>query len=84
MDAGPPGHHEDVTYTAIAALPQVDAASAVAGLRGQLRRLAGVDSTVPDWATLRVLGPDEVVRDRGEVWYEWTAAVDARRVRPAR
>jgi hypothetical protein len=81
VDAGAAGHHSSVTYTAIAALRHVDAVSAVSELRGELRELAGVDRTVPDWATLRVVGPDEVVGDRGQVWYEWTAAVDAPRRR---
>lgn len=51
---------------------------AVSGLRGQLRLLAANDETVPDWTTLRVTGPDEVVGRHGIVWYEWRAAVDAR------
>lgn len=65
-----------MTYTATAALPYVDAARAVSGLRGQLRMLAQGDGAVPNWATLRVAGPDEVVGRYGVVWYEWTAAVD--------
>lgn len=65
-----------MTYTATAALPYVDADRAVSGLRGQLRMLADGDGAVPDWATLRVVGPDEVVGRHGVVWYEWTGAVD--------
>jgi hypothetical protein len=68
-----------VTYTATAALPYVDAPRAVSGLRGQLRILAQGEGAVPDWATLRVTGPDEVVGRHGVAWYEWTAAVDASR-----
>lgn len=38
--------------------------------------LAQDDGAVPDWATLRVAGPDEVVGRHGVVWHEWTAEVD--------
>lgn len=71
-----------MTYNATAALPYIDPERAVSGLRGQLRLLAGQDNTVPDWNTLRVFGPDEVVGQYGRVWYEWTAAVDAPDVSP--
>lgn len=67
-----------MTYTASAALPYFDAARAVSGVRGQLRLLAAADATAPDWDTLRVTGPDEVIGLHGRVWCEWTAAVDAR------
>lgn len=66
-----------MSYTATAALPYVDAARAVAGLRGELRLLAGRDGAVPDWRTLRIVGPSETVGRHGVVWYEWQAAVDA-------
>ena len=66
-----------MTYTAKAALPFPDAHQAVPGLRGQLRRLVTNDGRRPEWATLRVVGPVEVVGARGRVWYEWTATVDA-------
>jgi hypothetical protein len=59
------------------ALPYVDASRAVSGLRGQLRMLAQGDGAVPNWATLRVAGPDQVVGRHGVVWYEWSAEVDA-------
>lgn len=65
-----------MTYTVTATLPYVHAARAVSGLRGQLRMLAQNDGALPDWASLRVAGPDEVIGRHGVVWYEWTAAVD--------
>lgn len=74
----PAGHHRRVTYTATAALPYVDAARAVSGLRGQLRMLAQGDDANPDWDTLRVEGPAEVTGRHKVVWFEWTATVDAR------
>lgn len=69
-----------MTYTATAALPYVDAARAVSGLREQLRMLAHGDGAVPDWAAVHASGPEEVVGRHAVVWYEWTAAVDAREV----
>jgi hypothetical protein len=39
--------------------------------------LAQGDGAVPNWATLRVAGPDQVVGRHGVVWYEWSAEVDA-------
>jgi hypothetical protein len=71
-----------VTYNATAALPYIDPERAVSGLKGQLRLIAGQDNTVPDWNTLRVFGPDEVVGQHSRVWYEWTAAVDAQDAAP--
>lgn len=32
---------------------------------------------MPDWSTLGVAGPTQVMGARGIVWYEWTATVDA-------
>ena len=64
-------------YKAAAAVPYVDPARAVSELRGQLRVLAGIDGATPDWPTLRVDGPVEVIGVQGRVWYEWTATVAA-------
>jgi hypothetical protein len=76
--ARPAGHHRHVTYTATAALPYVDVARAVSGLRGQLRVLAQRDGAVPDWAALCVGRPAEVIGLHGVVWHEWSAAIDPR------
>jgi hypothetical protein len=66
-----------MTYTATAALPFPDAHRAVSGLREQLRLLISTDGQIPDWATLRVTEPVQVIGQHGRVWYEWTATVSA-------
>jgi hypothetical protein len=66
-----------MTYAAKAALPFPDAQRAVSGLRGQLRLLIANDGRTPDWETLRVTEPVEVIGQHGRVWYEWTATVAA-------
>jgi hypothetical protein len=68
-----------MTYTAKAALPFPDAHRAVSGLRGQLRLLVSNDGRTPDWETLRVTEPVQVIGQHGRVWYEWTATVQADR-----
>jgi hypothetical protein len=64
-----------MTYTARAALPFPDAHRAVSGLRGQLRLLVSNDDRTPDWDTLRITEPVEVIGAHGRVCYEWTATV---------
>jgi hypothetical protein len=66
-----------MTYSAKTALPFPDSHRAVAALRGQLRLTAMQHEAIPDWSTLRVAGPDEVIGQHGRVWYEWTATVVA-------
>jgi hypothetical protein len=70
-----------MTYRTTAAYPNLaDADQAVAALRGDLRMAAARDGAVPDWSTLRVTGPNQVVGVRGVFWYEWTATVDSQDV----
>ena len=67
-----------MTYRTTAAYPYIaDADRAVAALCGNLRVASARDDAAPDWSTIRVTGPTEVIDARGIVWYEWTAAVDA-------
>ena len=68
--------HSGVTYKATASYPYRDSERAVAALRGELRMVAARDGAAPDWSTLRVNGPTEVIGARGVVWYEWTPTVD--------
>jgi hypothetical protein len=72
-----------MTYRAKAALPYLDSERAVLGLRGQLWTLAAGEGATPDWSTLSVTGPEEVIGRHGVTWYEWTAAVDSQ-AEPAR
>lgn len=67
-----------MTYKATASYPYIDSAEAVAALRSELRVAAARDGATPDWSTIRVTGPTEVVGARGRVWYEWAATVDLR------
>jgi hypothetical protein len=80
LDAFPSGtngsDHAGVTYRTTAAYPYVNAERALAALRGHLRMAAAGDGAVPDWSTLRVTGPIEIVGARGIVWFEWRATVD--------
>lgn len=70
-----------MTYRTTATYPYIaDADRAVADLRGQLRIAAMNDGAAPDWSTLRVTGPTEVVGARGIVWYEWSASVDSQEI----
>jgi hypothetical protein len=39
--------------------------------------LVSDDGRTPDWDTLRITEPVEVIGQHGRVWYEWTATVDA-------
>lgn len=68
-------------YRTTATYPSlVDAERAIAALRGNLRVTAARDGALPDWSTLRVTGPTEVIGARGIVWWEWTATVDTQDV----
>lgn len=66
-----------MTYRAKAALPCIDRDRAVSGLRGHLRKLAADEGATPDWSTLHVSAPVEVICVNGAVWYEWTATVNS-------
>jgi hypothetical protein len=67
-----------VTYRTTASYPDIDPAPAVAALRGCLGTVAARDGAVPDWSTLRITGPTEVVDPCGRVSYEWVASVEDR------
>lgn len=69
-----------MTYKATATYPYADSERAVAALRGQLRITAMNNGAAPDWSTLRVTGPTEVIGARGIVWYEWAATVDSHEI----
>ncbi len=69
-------HPEPVRYVAAAALPYADRERATAGLRGQLRLMALAAAATPDWSTLSVTGPTEVLGARSRTWFEWTATVE--------
>jgi hypothetical protein len=69
-------HPEPVRYIAAAALPYLDRERAAVGLRGQLRLMALAAAATPEWSTLTVTGPTEMLGDRGRTWFEWTATVE--------
>ncbi|MGY1739584.1 MULTISPECIES: hypothetical protein [unclassified Blastococcus] len=64
-------------FTARVALPRPDEGRALAVLRGELRDQAAAHWRVPDWGTLEIDGPVEVVGASGRAWYRWAAAVEA-------
>jgi hypothetical protein len=64
-------------FEAAAAVPALDPHHAVHDLRLRLRRMATAAGATPDWSTLAVEGPAEVVGTDGRVRYEWTAIVSA-------
>lgn len=66
-----------MTYRAKVALHYLDQQRAVAGLRGHLATLAAEAGATPDWSSLQISAPVEVIGARGAVWYEWTATVAA-------
>lgn len=72
-----------MTYTRAVAYPSIDSARAVAALRDDLRVAAQRDGAVPDWSTLRITGPTDVVGAHGRLYYEWVATVEVR-YEPAR
>ena len=67
-----------VQFTARTALPYLDEVRAVSGLREELREQAAAHWQVPDWSTLEVTGPTEVVGASGRTWYRWAATVTAK------
>ena len=62
-------------YRAAAALPHENRTEALDGLRGQLRVMAVAAGATPDWTTLTVAGPDEVVGAQQRMRFEWHASV---------
>jgi hypothetical protein len=67
-----------VQFTARTALPYLDEVRAVLGLRGELQEQAAAHWQVPDWSTLELMGPTEVVGASGRTWYRWVATVTAK------
>ena len=65
-------------FTARTALPYLDEGRAVVGLRGELGEQAAASGQMPDWSTLEVTGPTEVVGASGRTWYRWAATVTAK------
>lgn len=67
-------------YKATTALPSAALHQATSELRVQLRRLVtdGNESRVPDWTTLRVVGPVEVFDPRGGICFEYRGSVECR------
>ncbi len=70
-----PPRKKGVIYRAAAELPYNNRDQATAGLRGQLRVMIVAGGGTPDWSTLTVEGPTEVVGAHGRTWYEWRATV---------
>ena len=66
-----------MTYRAKAALSYLEHERAVSSQRRHLRRLAAEEEATPDWSTLHISAPVEVIGAHDVVWYEWTATVDA-------
>jgi hypothetical protein len=64
-----------VIYKAAAALPHDDRESAAAGLRDQLQIMAVATGATPDWTTLAVAGPTEMIDPAYRTRFEWTASV---------
>lgn len=83
MSAGPVRSDESDQgrrFTATAVLPYDNLERATAGLRGRLRLMItdySADAD-PEWATLMISGPAKSKDARGNTWFEWTAAVEAR------
>jgi hypothetical protein len=72
--AGP--HDLRMAYRATAAHHCIDHDRAVSALHAELQQRAARDGSSPDWSTMRVVGPEEIVDTDGRVRYEWTATVD--------
>jgi hypothetical protein len=68
------------TYSATTALPYPHLERATAGLRAELRHrlLAAEVDELPDWSTLEVRGPVEVLDGLGRTWFEYEATVAGR------
>jgi hypothetical protein len=66
-----------VILRAAAALPDDDRQRAVGELRSQLCTMAGAAEATPDWTTLTVTGPVEMVGADDAARYEWSATVTA-------
>lgn len=72
------GDRGQVTFTADAAYPYVNAKRATAGLRAQLREVVAAAGVEADWGTLTIKGPTASPGARGRTWFEWTATVAGR------
>lgn len=64
-------------HRAAIALPIELGIAPVSDLRGNLRRqiLEDNEDTIPDWSTLRVIGPFERFNNAGQVVFEYEASV---------
>jgi hypothetical protein len=69
-----------VLYRAAAAVPHANRASAIDGLRGQLRIMAVAAGATLDWTTLAVAGPTEMAGEGDGTRFEWRASVAVRGV----
>ena len=67
-------------YKATTALLEVNHEKAAGAIRTQLRRrvLAEDQATLPDWTTLRVIGPFEIFDAEGTIRYEYRGMVHCR------
>jgi hypothetical protein len=67
-------------YTSTTALGSPHLFEATSALRSELQRLITGDREfeVPDWSTLRVIGPFEVFDRRGGICFEYRGSVKAR------
>jgi hypothetical protein len=70
-------------HRATATLPSELSIAPVSGLRADLRHevLSSDEDAVPDWSTLRVLGPFERFSDTGQVVFEYQASVQCQNLR---
>jgi hypothetical protein len=73
-----------VTFHATVAHPYADREHAVSGLRDRLVAVtARASAGTPDWSTLVVGDPQEVVDDHSRTWYVWLATVETSLEAPA-
>ena len=62
------------TFRATVAYPYDNQDHATAALRGALRLKVPAEPG-PDWSTLQVTGPEELIDARGNVWFEYRGEV---------
>jgi hypothetical protein len=65
-------------YQAAAALPHRDRSRATEGLRDRLTIMAVAAGLTPDWSTLAVTGPTEMIGTQQGARFEWTGRVAMR------